>query len=122
VTSGDDVGIAVKDDGPGIPREEHRDIFRKFVRGADATRLGIRGTGLGLAIVSHIAAAHRGRVEVESELGKGSTFTIWLPMRAKGSRRTACADSGLRHHSDSGRPVPRSRAEARSGGGGAPPP
>jgi hypothetical protein len=76
---GSDVAIAVADQGFGIPANERRSVFRKFVRGGDTMRRGIKGTGLGLAIVSHIVAAHQGRIELDSEEGRGSTFTIVLP-------------------------------------------
>jgi signal transduction histidine kinase len=74
--------ITVRDSGLGVPREEQRDIFTKFVRGAQAHRLGIKGTGVGLAIVSHIVHAHGGRLELESEEGKGSAFRLVLPSAA----------------------------------------
>jgi signal transduction histidine kinase len=73
------IGIAVSDEGIGVPRSERGDIFLKFVRGAQANRLGIKGTGVGLAIVSHIVRAHGGSVELESREGHGSTFTLVLP-------------------------------------------
>ena len=74
--------ISVRDSGLGVPRHEQREIFTKFVRGAQAHRLGIKGTGVGLAIVSHIVHAHGGRIELESEEGKGSTFRLVLPASA----------------------------------------
>lgn len=71
--------VSVVDTGPGIPKEDIPTIFEKFhqasVRHSDRTK----GTGLGLAIVKHIITAHRGRVWVESETGKGSTFSFALP-------------------------------------------
>lgn len=75
----DTIGIAVQDRGFGVGPEEQRQIFKKFVRGAITRQRGIKGTGVGLAIVAHIAAAHRGRIDLESEVGRGSTFTLWLP-------------------------------------------
>jgi signal transduction histidine kinase len=77
----DDVVIAVQDKGYGIPAHERRDVFRKFVRGSDTRRRGIKGTGLGLAMVSHIVQAHGGRVELASEIEKGSTFRLVFPTR-----------------------------------------
>ena len=77
---GRDIAMAVRDEGLGIPRSEQQAIFTKFFRGSIGHARGIRGTGLGLAMARHIAAAHRGRVTVESEEGHGSTFTIWIPV------------------------------------------
>jgi signal transduction histidine kinase len=76
------IAISVRDEGLGVPAEERRDIFRKFVRGRKASELGIKGTGLGLAMVSHIVEAHGGAIELESEEGKGSTFRLVLPALA----------------------------------------
>jgi two-component system phosphate regulon sensor histidine kinase PhoR len=73
------VTIRVRDDGFGIDPSEHRQIFRKFARGAAAREHGVKGTGIGLAMVKHIVDAHAGRVTVDSEPGRGSTFTIILP-------------------------------------------
>ena len=77
---GNRLAIAVRDRGVGIPQEERDSIFRKFVRGAAARRLGARGTGLGLAMVGEIVRAHGGEISLESEVGQGSTFTIILPL------------------------------------------
>jgi len=71
--------IAVADEGPGIPRKHLDRIFERFYRVDKARSRTLGGTGLGLAIVKRIALAHHGRVEVQSEVGKGSTFTIFLP-------------------------------------------
>ena len=54
-------------------------IFQKFVRGADAKRAGVRGVGIGLALVKRIVEAHGGSVRLDSEPGRGSTFTLVLP-------------------------------------------
>jgi len=80
--SGSSVTITVRDHGLGIPAHEQALIFRKFQRGGEAIRLGIKGTGIGLAMVHHIMKAHHGRVEVRSEPGRGSTFTLILPVRS----------------------------------------
>jgi len=77
--AGQDSGVAirVRDRGTGIPGSQHGEIFKKFVRGNPAS--AVKGTGIGLAMVEHIVRGHRGRILLESEPGKGSTFTIWLP-------------------------------------------
>ena len=77
--SGPTVFLAVADNGPGIPQREQKRIFEKFYRASDALRRSIDGTGLGLAMAKHVVSRHGGRIEVESEVGKGSTFTISLP-------------------------------------------
>jgi signal transduction histidine kinase len=77
----DSVLISVSDQGPGIPREEQKEIFRKFVRGAYAREHHIRGTGIGLTMVRHIVEAHGGKIELASVPDEGSTFTILLPAR-----------------------------------------
>jgi two-component system phosphate regulon sensor histidine kinase PhoR len=73
------VRIAVSDKGIGIARREHRRIFDKFYRSNELLSSDVEGSGLGLAIVRHVIQAHGGRVELDSELGKGSTFTLVLP-------------------------------------------
>ena len=73
--------LGVGDRGDGIAPAERDRIFQKFVRGADAKRAGVRGVGIGLALVKRIAEAHGGSVRVDSEPGRGSTFTIALPVR-----------------------------------------
>ncbi len=79
----DDAGrfwvLRVQDTGIGIPYSEQPRIFEKFYRGKEAEALGIRGSGLGLALVKTVAEKHRGRVWVESEPGKGSTFFLAIP-------------------------------------------
>jgi signal transduction histidine kinase len=73
------LAIRVRDQGMGIAPSEQKAIFRKFVRGSAAVAANVRGTGVGLAMVRHIVAAHGGRIQVASEPGQGSTFTILLP-------------------------------------------
>ncbi len=70
------VRVSVQDTGAGIPAEALPHIFERFFR---MPRYGRKGVGLGLAIARWIAEAHNGRLEVESEVGQGSTFTLWLP-------------------------------------------
>ena len=72
--------FAVKDSGIGIPASDLPRLFEKFYRGTNREALAKRGTGLGLAIVKSIAERHGGKVWVESELGKGSTFHLQVPL------------------------------------------
>lgn len=76
---GNSVLVGVGDQGVGIPTSEREKIFDKFVRGADAKRAGIRGVGIGLALVKRIVEAHGGSIRIDSEPGRGSTFTLVLP-------------------------------------------
>ena len=68
------------DNGPGIAPSEQSRIFDRFYRGQQAETGHIPGTGLGLNMASLIAQAHNGRLTLESHLGQGSTFTLWLPL------------------------------------------
>src|SRR5438270_8448345 len=79
--SDSEIELSVSDKGIGIAKEDLPRIFERFYR-ADKARSPdkVRGTGLGLAIVKHIAQLHGGRVEAESELGKGTTIRVLLPM------------------------------------------
>ena len=77
---GPTIFIRISDNGPGIPRREHKRIFEKFYRAQDPLARTIEGTGLGLAMVKHIVGAHGGKISVESEVGQGATFTIALPV------------------------------------------
>jgi two-component system phosphate regulon sensor histidine kinase PhoR len=72
--------IAVSDSGIGIPARDLPRIFERFYRVDRARSRDTGGTGLGLAIVKHIAEQHGGRVEAKSELGRGSTFVVTLPV------------------------------------------
>jgi signal transduction histidine kinase len=71
--------IAVRDFGIGIASEEREKVFEKFYRVGNVLVHDVKGSGLGLSIVKHIIEAHQGKVTVESELGKGSTFVLHLP-------------------------------------------
>jgi signal transduction histidine kinase len=72
--------IAVTDHGIGIPRDEQERIFERFHRVSTGLVHDVKGSGLGLSLVQHIAKAHGGEVTVDSEVGKGSTFKIRLPI------------------------------------------
>jgi len=76
----DDVWISVADSGSGIPADELNRIFEPFYTTKQ------KGTGLGLMIVQRILRAHGGRVELESRVGKGTTFRLWLPLRERQPR------------------------------------
>jgi signal transduction histidine kinase len=75
----DDVVLRVSDNGLGISEEDQAGLFRAFFRTTNPEALREPGTGLGLAIVATIVQRHRGRVEVSSRLGVGTTFTVTLP-------------------------------------------
>ena len=84
------VRIDVADQGPGVAPEDRHRIFERFVRLAreekekdklDKNRSPVRGSGIGLALVKHIAESHGGQAWVESEVGRGSTFTLTIPAR-----------------------------------------
>jgi signal transduction histidine kinase len=77
------LAIRVRDRGIGIPASEQKNIFKKFVRGSGSKTAHIQGTGIGLAMARHIVEAHDGEIRLESETGKGSTFTILLPLEKK---------------------------------------
>ncbi len=84
------VVIAVNDDGQGIAREHLPRLTERFYRIDQGRSRAVGGTGLGLAIVKHIVNRHRGQFLIESTLGVGSTFTIWLPVNSQ-SRESASA-------------------------------
>ena len=83
---GNMVAISVKDTGIGIPAEQLDAIFEKFHQVEGSLQRSVSGTGLGLAITKGLVEAHQGKILVESELGKGSTFTFTLPV-SQGERR-----------------------------------
>jgi two-component system phosphate regulon sensor histidine kinase PhoR len=77
--AGERDAILVEDNGDGIPAQHLERLFERFYRVDRARSRDMGGTGLGLAIVKHLALLHGGEVTVESDLGKGTTFTIHLP-------------------------------------------
>jgi signal transduction histidine kinase len=78
--------LSVEDRGIGIARDEQQKIFDRFHRVGSSLVHDVKGSGLGLSIVHHIVQAHRGEVTVASEPGKGSTFSIRLPLPSEGER------------------------------------
>jgi signal transduction histidine kinase len=72
--------LSVEDRGPGIPASDHARIFERFYRRGSELRRETRGVGIGLSIVKHIVEAHRGRVLVRSAEGRGSRFTMEIPV------------------------------------------
>ena len=73
------VTVAVADDGAGIPREHLPRLTERFYRVDKGRSRAVGGTGLGLAIVKHIVNRHRGQLGIDSQEGKGTIFTVWLP-------------------------------------------
>ncbi len=73
--------VSVTDDGSGIAHHEQDRIFEKFYRIDDRLSRAREGSGLGLAIVKHVVRAHNGRIDLDSDVGKGSTFTLRFPVR-----------------------------------------
>jgi len=76
-----DVVIHIKDNGPGIPTESLPHIFERFYRVPGSERLA-QGTGLGLSICQSIIETHRGKITVQSQVGRGTTFSVYLPSAA----------------------------------------
>jgi two-component system phosphate regulon sensor histidine kinase PhoR len=77
--------VSVEDDGIGMPPGEHARVFDSFYR-APETATHTAGAGLGLALVRHFAEAHGGHVHVTSQSGRGSAFSVWLPLADAGHR------------------------------------
>jgi two-component system sensor histidine kinase SenX3 len=94
-TEGDQVLIAVSDQGIGIPEYELDRIFERFYRIDPARARATGGTGLGLSIVKHVAASHGGEVTVWSEPEQGSTFTLCLPASPRQQAPSAPSDDHL---------------------------
>jgi signal transduction histidine kinase len=81
---GETVVVRVEDRGPGIPRDEHEQVFAPFYRGAAAERNATPGSGLGLSLVRHVVHAHGGRVHVEGREGGGTAVVVELPAAVGG--------------------------------------
>jgi signal transduction histidine kinase len=83
-----EVCFAVSDNGIGMSRRQVRRVFESFYQADDSLSRSAEGCGLGLSIVRFIVNAHKGRIEVESLSGKGSTFTVRLPVNRKNGANT----------------------------------
>jgi len=76
--------LSITDTGSGIAPQHLERVFERFYRIDEGRSRKMGGTGLGLAIVKHIAQVHGGYAQVESQLGAGSTFSIFLPINVTG--------------------------------------
>lgn len=85
------VRLVVRDTGAGIADDELPHVFEKFFQAGNQAAAAVKGTGLGLAIARQIVEAHRGTISVDSAVGRGTTFTITLPVRAGAPRNVAQA-------------------------------
>jgi|GEM_PF-2610180 len=87
--------VEVRDEGQGIPEEEHERIFERFHQGSQVTSTTYKGTGLGLSIAKAIVEQHNGRIDLKSTPGKGTTFFFELPIKDESkdtSHRPASCD------------------------------
>ncbi|HUY51046.1 MAG TPA: PAS domain-containing sensor histidine kinase [Streptosporangiaceae bacterium] len=102
-TEEDQAVLTVADTGIGIPAADRERIFERFFRTATATREVIPGTGLGLTITKAIVEAHNGTISVDSDEGRGSTFTVRLPLRPAAAPATrGRADAGTERQDPAG--------------------
>nr|MBA3530400.1 PAS domain S-box protein [Ardenticatenales bacterium] len=76
------ITVSISDEGIGIPTDALPRLFHRFYRGENAEAMGIGGMGMGLYVVRHIVEAHGGTIDVASEEGQGSTFTLTLPTQS----------------------------------------
>ena len=82
----DEAVVRFTDHGIGIAAENHKKIFEKFYRVSSGLVHTAKGSGVGLALVKYIIHEHNGRIELSSEIGKGSEFTVFIPvLQGKGN-------------------------------------
>lgn len=79
VVSDKDISISVKDQGIGIKKEDQKLIFNRFIQAKQSEKSEFKGSGIGLDLVNYLCKAHGGKVELISEVGKGSNFIVTLP-------------------------------------------
>ena len=72
--------IQVADTGPGFTDSQRQQLFQSYQMINDTNREGVQGTGLGLVFVKELVAMHQGHIELESQVGCGSTFSVYLPL------------------------------------------
>jgi two-component system phosphate regulon sensor histidine kinase PhoR len=89
---GECMRLSVSDQGRGIPAADVPRVFERFYRADKARSRALGGTGLGLSIVKHIAQLHGGRVEAASEVGRGTTISVLLPLMAELTPAAASAE------------------------------
>jgi len=86
--------MTISDTGPGIPKEELPHIFERFYRvDRSRRRSPAGGAGLGLSIAYWIVRMHEGRIEVASEEGRGTTFSVWLPLAVDGASERSVTEA-----------------------------
>jgi two-component system phosphate regulon sensor histidine kinase PhoR len=90
---GHEIALSVSDNGVGIGKDDLPRIFERFYRVDKARSRALGGTGLGLSIVKHIAQLHGGRVEAESELGRGTTVRVLIPADGPSERAMTVTES-----------------------------
>jgi hypothetical protein len=110
----------VSDGGPCIAPENQRRVFDRFWRADKGRSRAEGGTGLGLAIVRQIANSHGGEVQLQSKVGVGSTFTIWLPVTAVDGASRPRTRIGRPPPTELERPTPDGSPDDPAGGGAAP--
>jgi len=97
------VAVEVEDDGPGIESGDIEKIFDRFIQVEKQVGPGEHGTGLGLPIAKELVEMHGGRIEVESELGRGTTFTVFLPLISQYSCLAASSEDKAGPEDETGR-------------------
>jgi signal transduction histidine kinase len=112
--------VSVSDEGPGLAPEDQRRVFDRFWRADKGRSRAEGGTGLGLAIVRQIANSHGGEVQLQSRVGVGSTFTIWLPVAAVDGASRPRTRIGRPIPTELERPTPDGSPDDLAGGGAAP--